>query len=340
MLGVFVLVAGVVSVASLLHTDKVAFRPGSATATAQRIAVDGATTYPPTGDILFLTVAVDRLTWLEWFETKFQDHVAVYDVDKIFGNQSKQESEKVNAQLMSQSKSSAELAALHKLGYTVFDDVGAVVAQDPASDSPSAGRLRLNDVVVAVDGQPITTRDQLVQAIRSRPAGTSVRLRVQRADAPSDERTETVVLGSRRDDQTGATVTVLGVSVETRRVQRDLPVNVTIDSAQVGGNSAGLAFALALIDDLTPGELTGGARVAVTGTIDPDGNVGLVGGIPQKAVAARKAGAVAMLVPRDQLDEAAPNAGGMQLIPVSTLDEAITALEQFGGNGASLARAG
>src|SRR5690606_3334077 len=107
-----------------------------------------------------------------------------------------------------------------------------------------------------------------------------------------------------------------------------------------GGPSAGLAFTLALIDLLTPGELTGGHKVAVTGTIRLDGSVGPVGGGAQKAIAARNAGYEVFLVPPDELEEVKTTLGGdFAVIAVSTLDEALEALVSLGGEVGSTAAA-
>ena len=105
----------------------------------------------------------------------------------------------------------------------------------------------------------------------------------------------------------------------------------------MGGNSAGLALTLAILDLLTPGELTGGLQVAGTGTIDLEGQVGPIGGIRQKVIAARRAGMDVLLVPRNELPEALDVAGDLQVEGVATLDEALMALAGLGGNADSLA---
>jgi PDZ domain-containing protein len=124
----------------------------------------------------------------------------------------------------------------------------------------------------------------------------------------------------------------LGVSTETRDFDPGLPFTVDIDSGQVGGPSAGLAFTLTLLDALTPGSLTGTRTVAVTGTIQPDGTVGDVGGVVQKTAAAAAAGADVMLVPRGEAAQAEANPRGMTVIPVDDLDDALRALETIGGD--------
>ena len=120
-----------------------------------------------------------------------------------------------------------------------------------------------------------------------------------------------------------------------RQRQQDfsLPFEVAIDSGKVGGPSAGLEFALSILDQLTPGELTGGGKVAVTGTIELDGTVGPVGGVPQKTVTVRRAGAKLFLVPKEQVAEAQAKAtDGVEVVGVGTLDEAIEALAARGGD--------
>jgi len=130
--------------------------------------------------------------------------------------------------------------------------------------------------------------------------------------------------------------TIIGVwPADTRRVT--LPFEVEIDTDRIGGPSAGLAFALALIDELSPGELTGGVRVAATGTIDADGTIGSIGALRQKAVAVREAGATVFLVPASQSEDdlaAAREAAGprVRVEAVATLDDALAILAELGGD--------
>jgi Lon-like protease len=125
---------------------------------------------------------------------------------------------------------------------------------------------------------------------------------------------------------------MLGVSLDDRP-SYDFPIDVEIDSGDVGGPSAGLAFTLAIIDRLTPGSLTGSSRVAVTGTIGLDGSVGPVGGVPQKTEAAIDEGARLFLVPPDEYAAAEQAARGrLEVRQVSTLEEALAALEAAGGD--------
>jgi PDZ domain-containing protein len=134
---------------------------------------------------------------------------------------------------------------------------------------------------------------------------------------------------------------MVGVDVQTRDLKYEFPVDVGIDTGEVGGPSAGLAFTLAVLDVLTPGELTGGHRVAVTGTMGLDGRVGPVGGAAQKAITVRDAGYEVFLVPSDELAEVKAAVGDdLRVVAVDTLAEALHALDSLGGNAGSLAGAG
>jgi PDZ domain-containing protein len=124
--------------------------------------------------------------------------------------------------------------------------------------------------------------------------------------------------------------TCLGVSSQGF-VTYQFPIDVKIDTQRVGGPSAGLAFTLAIIDDLTPGSLTGDERVAVTGTIQPDGTVGEVGGVEQKAITARTNGVQLMIVPKAEVADARRGAGDVRVVGVRNVDEALDALHEAGG---------
>ena len=125
--------------------------------------------------------------------------------------------------------------------------------------------------------------------------------------------------------------------VTIRATDADLPFELDIDSGAIGGPSAGLAFTLTIIDLLTEGELTGGGRVAVTGTISAGGTVGNVGGVAQKARAAQDAGAEVFIVPIDSVPDAESTTDEFRIVGVSTLDEAIEVLAGLGGDVSELA---
>ncbi len=322
-------VALVLLAGTIIKRPYVIVSPGSATAVNGVITVVGAPTYDSKGDLLFLTVAVsntDPNVW-RWLRAELDPNVDVRKKREILGNNSREEEQALNARLMEGSQLEATKVALEYLGYTVpVTGEGAVIAA-VGPDAPAQGVLKPGDVVVAVNGSPITLGDQLGTAIRSKPPGTTFVLRVERGGTPSDVSITTGTAPS--GDFAGQGY--LGVSVGTKNLNYDFPVQVKIDTGQVGGPSAGLAFTLAIIDEMTPGDLTGGKNVAVTGTMSSDGTVGAVGSVPQKAVTARRAGAKLMLVPPDEVAEAQKTAKDMKVVGVKTLQDALDALAANGG---------
>ena len=315
---------------SLISSGYVAYKPGSATPAEDRVAVKGATVYPPTGDILFLTVSVDRMSKLEkWWYDRNNDVDMVKE--SVAFPKGHKDNTQFNAQLMTQSKSNAELVALQYLGYDVFETTGALI-QSVADGAPRAGSLCSRaTTIVAIDGTTVTSATGATTALSTTTPGQSVDVSCRVGQSPVAPRDETIVLGTRTD---GRTYGFVGVGLADRIHEKDpLPIDLSIDSGSVGGDSGGLAFTLSIIDELTPGELTGGHRIAVTGTMQTDGTIGPIGGVQQKVVAARKAKAELMLVPVENYDEAKAKAGdSIKVLAVKDLPAALAALSDIGGN--------
>jgi PDZ domain-containing protein len=194
---------------------------------------------------------------------------------------------------------------------------------------PAAGILQPGEVIVALDSKAVALKEDLVAAIAAHRPGDTVTLSVVKGSGQAPQPVS-VKLGARADGSA-----ILGVTLQTRNQRFDVPVKVTIDSGNIGGPSAGLAFTLAVLDVLTPGELTGGVPVAATGTIEPDGRVGPVGGVAQKTAAVRRAGAKMFLVPSAELKEAQAHAGkNLQIVRVDSVDDALRALSGLKGSNA------
>jgi PDZ domain-containing protein len=339
---------GLVSlIAAVIELPYYAISPGSARPTQPTVLVSGTRTYETNDDILFTTVSLsrDRINGWEWLQAELDDTIDLVDAEVVDGGHTAEENQQINQALMDDSQDVAIVVALEHLGYDVIDGTGATVG-DVLPASPAAEELASGDTIVRADGQPVERKEDLVRAIEGHQPGDVVRLTVE----PEEGRRErlSVTLGAFTDSQEQPCVlpgeqaegvfvsemTCIGVSgLTTRDEERDFPFDVSIDPGQVRGPSAGLAFTLAVLDVLTPGDLTGGQPVAVTGTIDSLGTVGLIGGAQYKAVAARAAGARVFLVPRGEEEIAATKVGDdVRIIPVSTLDEALAALEDLGGD--------
>ncbi len=316
----------VAAVAGLfIHLPYRIISPGSATPLDQQVvSVSGAKTYPHSGRLLYLTVRVTPSdpNLYRFLFAHLDNDVTIIGKSDFQGCATDQENLRISTLEMTDSQDTAKAVALRRLGYTVTDEKGATTIVEVLCKGPSAGKLQLGDKVTAIDGHPVTSAADVKPLIVADKPGDEIKVTVNRDGVIRDV---TVKAGSRGGQA------FLGVST-TDIEEHHFPVDVNIDTERVSGPSAGLAFTLAIIDDLTPGDLTGGRRVAITGTIEPDGTVGPVGGVRQKAVAAHDAGATLMLVPPDEFKDAKAHADGMKVVSVRTLDDALNALHQAGGD--------
>ena len=192
------------------------------------------------------------------------------------------------------------------------------------ADSAAAGLLRAGDMITAVDGTKITDPGKLTQLIRAKPAGTTFTVAFTRSGKAGTARITTKASGTDKTPR-------LGIEIDRKQSS---PFTVKIDLNKIGGPSAGLMFTLGIMDKLRPEDMTDGKIIAGTGTIDDSGEVGPIGGIPQKLVGAKSAGAQLFLVPKDNCAEAVRNAvPGLPMAEVATVDDALTALKTFTAGG-------
>ena len=222
---------------------------------------------------------------------------------------------------MSLSQQIAITVALRELGRQVsVQAVGAeVVLVTP--DAPADGKLQVGDVVVEARGEPIADTIDLRQAMRPVRPGSTVELTVRREE---EEEEEIELSVGTQASQQGPRRAVMGVQVRDAQ-EFHFPLDVEIDAGSVGGPSAGLAFALEIVDELDS-DLEDGRRVVATGEITLAGDVLAVGGVRQKTIGAREAGASVFLVPDANAAEARAQAGDLEIVPVSDFDEALAAL--------------
>ncbi|MGH9276045.1 MAG: YlbL family protein [Acidimicrobiales bacterium] len=328
------LLASTVIGAAVLPVPYVALRPGSARPVSEQVLVEGAPSYAPAESIAYTTVNIGGTSLLEAFLGWLDDDVDVLPEERVRGDRSAAENRRYNAQLMDTSKLVAIAVALDHLGHEVAIRTSGTVVRQIVEGSPAAGGLQIDDVIVAVDGQPVDQPEKIGVLLQSGGPGGQHVLTVERPAGSTTRVDVTLQTIAAPDDPQRA---VIGIAPEDRIVGFDFPIDVTIDSGNVGGPSAGLAFTLAVLDVLTPGELTGGHRVAVTGTMSLDGTVGPVGGAAQKAITVRDAGYEVFLVPTDELEEVKATIGDdLEVIAVDTLAEALDALDSLGGNARSL----
>ena len=278
------------------------------------VAVDGLPVFPTSGHLNMTTVSVtDRLTLFSMLGFWASGERQVVPRNTVFPPEKTDEQvQRENTEQFAASEADAEVAALTELALPTRVVVGSLVPE-----SPAAGTLQVGDEIVAVSGRPVDTPLAVSDALSGTTPGQAITLTYRRA---GEQRDAEVVLGASPDRPQG----LLGVrpGIEPRTG------DIRISLGDIGGPSAGLMFALALVDKLTPGELTGGHFIAGTGTITQDGLVGPIGGIPFKMRAAKAAGATTFMVPADNCAEASANApDGLQLVRVATLDGAVAGLD-------------
>ncbi|PPJ13892.1 PDZ domain-containing protein [Nocardia nova] len=317
-----VLVLGVVG--SAVTVPFVALGPGPTFNTLgevegkQVVSVQGAAVDPTSGHLNMTTVSVrDGLNIFEAMGLWVDGRYGLVPRAEVYPpGVPRDQVDKSNQADFKESEDNAELAALNFLKYPTKVQVRVV-----ADDGPAKAVLQKGDELVSVNGKPIATSKDVIDAVQGAAPGTTIPMVIRRGGA---EQTVEVKLGARPDDSNKA---YLGVTPQQVPAG---PLQVDFNLADIGGPSAGLMFSLALVDKLSPGELNGGRFVAGTGTIDPQGKVGPIGGIQYKMIAARDAGAETFLVPADNCNEARQRTPeGLKLVKVDTLTAAVQSLDDI-----------
>jgi len=282
------------------------------------ISIEGRERNEVEGNLNLTTVGVSRggLSLVQAVRGWFDDEIAVVPEEAVYpSDQTEEETQEQNRQAFLSSEQAAQTVALGHLGYPE-----KVVVQDIPSHSPALDVLLEGDAIEAIDGTPTPDSATLGDVLTAIPPSTTVTVTFSRLG----EQLELPLTTKAAEDREGS---LLGVTVLD---QPYAPFDVDIQVEDVGGPSAGLMLTLGILDLVGDDDLTDGAVIAGTGTIDADGNVGPIGGIPLKMVAARDIGAQLFLVPAGNCEEAAAAPGpGYPLAKVADLDDALTALADF-----------
>jgi PDZ domain-containing protein len=297
------------------------FLPNTAEPLAPRVTVPGSTDAHPGGGIYFLDVSIRKATWLERFVAPARPDGATLVPSSVLtptGGSLDDELAQGRTQ-MTRSQQVAAAVAFRTAGYSVKTVPNGVIVEAIAGDVPAAKVLREGDVIVAVNGEPTRTTAQLRREITAVAPGTTVQLAVRRDGKLRNLGVTTIASPSEPDR------TLLGIAI-AQDATITLPTEVKIDLGSVVGPSAGLPFALQVLDDLGE-DVDRGLRVAATGEIELDGSVGPIGGVKQKTIGARRANADVLLVPAgDNAREALRYAGDMRVVPVKSFQQALQKL--------------
>lgn len=307
--------------------DTLGSAPTSSGGSQRLIVIPKAKTYPTSGSLDLLTVSIvgsreEPLSWtgvaLAWFDPS----QAVVPIEQVYPDGvTQKQSDEQGAVQMKTSQSEAIAAALRQLGYTV---PGVVTVDALVPGSAASDVLKEGDAILSANGVALQDATALRKAIAENGTRQPVAFVIRRDGATR----EVEITPRLQDDGSGTKVPLIGI---VPGVRYDYPVDVRIQLDDVGGPSAGMMFALGIVDKLTPGSLTGGKRIAGTGEIDAAGDVGPIGGIRQKMYGARKAGADWFLAPASNCAEVVGSIpSGLTVYSVSSLKQAVAAVTAIG----------
>lgn len=337
-----------ICVAEVNEAVEFALVPADAEPVLPRLDISGVETYEPNGDVYFITIRQPAISMLDWFVTRENKATRFYSYRDKFGDQTEDQLIQTGQRQMRSAKDNAMYVALKAAGLDATIEPGQVIidyllclrANEAGTEcvefSPADEVLDPGDVLKKVNGEDITIIDDLSRILADIDAGEIVTVEFERdGEAMSGE--ITTILAPGEDPPR----TIIGFRpIDTTTVSLPSGLSVSFNTDAIGGPSAGLAFTLALIDALTEGDLTGGHDVAVTGTIDLEGNVGAIGGLNSKASAVKQVGVRYLLVPSNQgldgpdgIERAREVVGDdVEIIPVATLQDALDALVRIGGD--------
>lgn len=298
--------------------------------------IAGRKTYPTTGHLNMTTVRVTGADYkMNVVEAVYgwlsHDNIVVPHNTLYPDGKTEEQSTQENAEEFSQSQESAKVAALKEESIPV---TSRVIVAAVVKDSPSDGTLHAGDVIKAVDGKSVQAPPDVAEIVTKHKPGEDVVFTIVPAKVAEaaekagkePEGTEKVTVRTVKSDE-GDDRAIVGIQAGT---DHTFPFEIDIKLADVGGPSAGLMFALGIVDKITPGDLTGGKFVAGTGTIDDNGKVGPIGGIGMKLVGARQAGARYFLTPDENCATAASDIpDGLTLVRVKNIKDATASLKKI-----------
>jgi PDZ domain-containing protein len=300
------------------------YLPGPTRDVESLVDVTGAKTYSSEGTLFLTTVTIDtQVTFFELIQAGLDSQKAVVDAASVNQGASLDELKEQQNREMSESKLAARVVALGSLGLGTPTGDGAEVVET-LEDAPVDGLLEPGDRIVGLQGRRIQTTCDVSRVMQTVSPGDIVTLTVRRGDrqVTFDD------VEAARNPQDGSAL--IGVRMRDVNFAFEPGVNVRFETGSIGGPSAGLMFALGLYDRLTPDDLTGGRRIAGTGTIRCDGSVGPIGGIEEKVAGAEREGAELFLAPVGDAKAAERAADGLLVVPVETFQDAVDYLEGRG----------
>ena len=311
---------GIAAALFVMPSNDYILLPDHARSVAPLVDVQGEKPSKDGGGIYFVAVDVRKASLLERLIPSIHDGATLVPGDELVPpGVSESQRRQGELRAMTRSQQIAAAVALRQLGYKVRTEGVGVLVSGFVTGSPAIGKLQPGDVIVGVDGKPVGNRADLLELVQAHKPGDELRVSVRRG---SDRKTLKIKTTSDPRDPKRA---VLGVFVDPA-VTVKLPLDVKIDLGNVGGPSAGLAFALDVYEELGH-DIDHGLKVAATGEIELDGSVAPVGGVKQKTIGVRRSGVDVFLVPAGENARTARKyAHGLRIIPVKSFQQALQSL--------------
>lgn len=287
------------------------------------LTVEGAEQYPVEGDLYMLTVSQQDLNVYELLAALTDPQVDVLERTAVRPiGVTQEEYQRQSRERMDESKVAAISVALDRLGYDVTVEGEGVEVVSVLEGTPAEGVLVAGDIITAINGEPVFVGTDATAEISTYQIGETITLTVARGE----DIVEVPVTLIEHNQNQG--LPMVGFGPATHNPRFVFPIDVEIDSSNIGGPSAGMMYTLAIMNVLTPEDLTHGYRIAGTGTISTQGDVGAIGGVRQKVVGATLSGAEYILVPEANYDEAlTADIESAEIVAVETIDEALEFLE-------------
>lgn len=351
LLAVAVLV-GAGLVAQHIDLDYYVVTPGVAQPVGPLVTVPAGRAHEVKGEVLLTDVYITQVSALSYLFDKLRSDAQILPAATVLGPATPPTQLVTQGYLeMAQSQSAAKAVALSRLGYRVTEKAAGAIVFAVVPGSPASRRLRVGQIVTAVDGSPTLNACTMSQALAKHRAGQAVTLTVERStvtshaaivSGPTESERVTLARWPSSIARPPSTPACPGAAQPSRgylgletvtQVDYTYPFRVSIRTTSIGGPSAGLAMTLGIIDTLSGGRLTGGRTVAATGTISATGAVGEVGGVPQKTVAVERAGATVFFVPAGQVGTArSKTTPGLTIYGVRSLSQVLSDLRRLGGS--------
>ncbi|MDY6827007.1 MAG: S16 family serine protease [Bacillota bacterium] len=303
--------------------DYYVVRPSRAVELSGLITVEGADTGDE-GKFYLVTVTQQNASLTFAAVAYFHPHMELRPSSSVLpADMDEEEYRELLVEYMTESQHMAKVVALRESGYDVTIISEGVEVIGFLEDTEASDYLQEGDIIHAVDGKEIYLASEVTVLVQDRRVGDDVTLTIER---DNQKMTVTVPTYPGPDDPE---IPRIGIYIKSLPWEPVIPIDVNIDTGSIGGPSAGLMFVLEIMNQLLPQDLTAGKNIAGTGTIDLDGKVGRIGGVKQKIIAAKKAGAKYFFVPEGNFEEAKPVAEDITLVPVSSLEDALSFLAEL-----------